>query len=224
MSSMFFLIGAVCFFVFTFRYIRESGERRKPLVFNMGFIMAALLLFILGTVQIHRATAEEENKKDTIITANLEKIEDLTDQKDEIESKMDETVGKLKQELTTLEENKAADVESAIKKAKEELDKQYQSTVQAAVDEAVAKMKTEYESKIAAAEAKAEEEEASSYTEAAELNTASNLEYDPFGPDLDCGDFSSQSSAQSVYEAAGGPSQDPHDLDRDNDGIACDAN
>ncbi|RFU69709.1 hypothetical protein D0469_08900 [Peribacillus saganii] len=82
-------------------------------------------------------------------------------------------------------------------------------------------MKTEYESKIAAAE---EAGEASGYVEASELDTASNLEYDPFGADLDCGDFSSQSSAQAVYEAAGGPSQDPHDLDRDNDSIACDAN
>ncbi|MEH6943782.1 excalibur calcium-binding domain-containing protein [Bacillus sp. JJ722] len=41
---------------------------------------------------------------------------------------------------------------------------------------------------------------------------------------MDCTDFSSQSAAQFVYEAAGGPSQDPHDLDRDNDGTACDSN
>lgn len=50
-----------------------------------------------------------------------------------------------------------------------------------------------------------------------------NLPYDPFGPDRDCGDFSSQGQAQAFYEAAGGPAVDPHDLDRDNDGMACDS-
>lgn len=45
--------------------------------------------------------------------------------------------------------------------------------------------------------------------------------YDPAGSDRDCGDFSSWSQAQAFYEAAGGPSSDPHRLDRDRDGIAC---
>lgn len=47
--------------------------------------------------------------------------------------------------------------------------------------------------------------------------------YDPFGPDRDCGDFSTWSEAQAFYEAAGGPGSDRHDLDRDRDGIACES-
>ncbi len=47
------------------------------------------------------------------------------------------------------------------------------------------------------------------------------LRYDPFGPDRDCGDFRSQEEAQRFFEAAGGPEKDPHRLDSDGDGIAC---
>lgn len=50
---------------------------------------------------------------------------------------------------------------------------------------------------------------------------SNDLPYDPFGPDRDCGDFSSQAEAQRFYEAAGGPASDPHRLDGDNDGVAC---
>jgi hypothetical protein len=49
------------------------------------------------------------------------------------------------------------------------------------------------------------------------------LRFDPFGPDRDCGDFASQEEAQAFYVAAGGPASDPHRLDRDHDGIACES-
>ena len=52
---------------------------------------------------------------------------------------------------------------------------------------------------------------------------ASGLPYAPSGPDRDCGDFGSQRGAQRFYEAAGGPGRDPHRLDGDNDGIACES-
>lgn len=42
--------------------------------------------------------------------------------------------------------------------------------------------------------------------------------------DHNCGDFDTQEDAQLFYEANGGPEEDPHDLDRDNDGMACDWN
>jgi hypothetical protein len=45
--------------------------------------------------------------------------------------------------------------------------------------------------------------------------------YDPFGPDVDCDHFGTHAQAQAFYIAAGGPSSDPHRLDRDNDGSAC---
>ena len=41
------------------------------------------------------------------------------------------------------------------------------------------------------------------------------LLYDPLGPDRNCGDFPRWRDAQDFYEAAGGPSSDPHRLDGD---------
>ncbi|MBO8164197.1 MAG: thermonuclease family protein [Brevibacillus sp.] len=54
--------------------------------------------------------------------------------------------------------------------------------------------------------------------------TKPRLRYDPFGPDRDCGDFASHEEAQAFFEAAGGPGSDPHRLDRDKDGLACEQN
>lgn len=44
------------------------------------------------------------------------------------------------------------------------------------------------------------------------------------GGDRDCADFGSQREAQAFYEAQGGPERDPHRLDRDRDGLACELN
>ena len=41
--------------------------------------------------------------------------------------------------------------------------------------------------------------------------------------DYDCSDFDTQAQAQKVYVEAGGPSSDPHRLDADDDGRACDS-
>ena len=43
----------------------------------------------------------------------------------------------------------------------------------------------------------------------------------PGGGDRNCGDFGSAAEAQRFFLAAGGPTRDPHDLDRDGDGFAC---
>ena len=53
--------------------------------------------------------------------------------------------------------------------------------------------------------------------------SASAFEYDPFGPDRNCGDFATQQQAQAFYEAAGGPESDPHRLDGDKNGVACES-
>ncbi|MCY4091468.1 MAG: excalibur calcium-binding domain-containing protein [Caldilineaceae bacterium] len=45
----------------------------------------------------------------------------------------------------------------------------------------------------------------------------------PYPPDKNCGDFSTQAEAQACFIAAGGPARDPHRLDGDNDGIACES-
>lgn len=49
------------------------------------------------------------------------------------------------------------------------------------------------------------------------------LRYDPFGLDRDCGDFPTWREAQDFYIAAGGPPKNPHRLDGDRDGIACES-
>lgn len=41
--------------------------------------------------------------------------------------------------------------------------------------------------------------------------------------DRDCPDFTSQRAAQEFFEASGGPTKDPHNLDRDGDGKACES-
>jgi endonuclease YncB( thermonuclease family) len=43
------------------------------------------------------------------------------------------------------------------------------------------------------------------------------------GGDKDCKDFGSHAEAQAFYISQGGPASDPHRLDADNDGSACDA-
>ncbi len=49
----------------------------------------------------------------------------------------------------------------------------------------------------------------------------SELLYDPRGSDRSCGDFASWWEAQNFFYAAGGPYSDPHRLDGNADGIAC---
>ena len=49
------------------------------------------------------------------------------------------------------------------------------------------------------------------------------LRFDPSGPDRNCGDFDTQAEAQTFFIAAGWPPLDPHELDGDNDGQACEA-
>ena len=41
--------------------------------------------------------------------------------------------------------------------------------------------------------------------------------------DKDCSDFSSWRAAQKFYKRHGGPQRDPHRLDADDDGIACES-
>ncbi|WFG40742.1 hypothetical protein GKO48_03420 [Candidatus Lucifugimonas marina] len=46
-------------------------------------------------------------------------------------------------------------------------------------------------------------------------------DYDPTGPDRDCGDFTTWKEANDFFIAAGGPKSDPHRLDGDHDGVPC---
>ncbi len=79
-----------------------------------------------------------------------------------------------------------------------------------------------------APESSATAEEASATPETPSLETPEAspsvaLRYDPHGPDRNCSDFATQEEAQAFYIAAGGPQQDPHGLDRDHNGLACES-
>ena len=54
-------------------------------------------------------------------------------------------------------------------------------------------------------------------------NQQESPRYNPNGPDRDCDDFKNWHEVNVFYEAAGGPESDPHRLDRDRDGIPCEA-
>lgn len=43
------------------------------------------------------------------------------------------------------------------------------------------------------------------------------------GGDVDCDDFDTQEQAQKFFEKHGGPREDPHGLDSDGDGRACES-
>ena len=60
-------------------------------------------------------------------------------------------------------------------------------------------------------------------TKATPPTPAAKLPYDPQGRDRDCGAFKTQAEAQQFFLAAGGPDRDPHRLDGDSDGVACES-
>lgn len=41
--------------------------------------------------------------------------------------------------------------------------------------------------------------------------------------DRDCGDFATHAEAQTFFESQGGPASDPHQLDQNGDGVACES-
>ena len=53
--------------------------------------------------------------------------------------------------------------------------------------------------------------------------SSAELVYDPAGPDRNCDDFQAWQQAQDFFIAAGGPGMDPHGLDQDGDGTACES-
>lgn len=55
-----------------------------------------------------------------------------------------------------------------------------------------------------------------------DTNDLINNPYSSTSTDHDCRDFKNGKEAQLFYEANGGPLSDPHGLDKDKDGRACD--
>lgn len=169
-------------------------------------------------------------------TKETKMLESLKKESKELETSLEDTRLKLKQqqqETKKLKEELAREKElrlQTVESYKEEADKRTALESKLKEEEtkhSAAKEKIdELEASLASSEMINEDESISDeeYVDEEDTEVATDLEYDPSGADRDCGDFSSAQAAQDFYIAAGGPAVDPHDLDRDNDGNACDWN
>jgi endonuclease YncB( thermonuclease family) len=62
-----------------------------------------------------------------------------------------------------------------------------------------------------------------SSTEQPLARSPSQFDHNISSPDRDCSDFATQAEAQAFFVAAGGPGRDPHRLDGDGNGRACES-
>ncbi|MCS0823928.1 hypothetical protein NX029_08090 [Cytobacillus firmus] len=194
-------IGTIVFLIGL--YLSSQKKKGNIIVKQTSWIVSAgfILFLILGVSFVDTSETIDTNGGTQVANTTAQ---DGSKQK-EVEIKEEEEE-KAKEEASIAAEEKAKEEAriAAEEKAKEEA-------------RIAAEEKAKEEARIAAEE-KAKEEAASE-------QTSSNLLFDPFGPDRDCSDFpSGGAEAQEFYIAAGGPTSDPHDLDRDNDGNACDWN
>ncbi|MCM3217751.1 excalibur calcium-binding domain-containing protein [Niallia taxi] len=223
-GSLWSLIGLIIVGFGFFQYIRKSKglpSIRRPLIITWVGVLLTFFL-TLATVDTPE-TNNTASSTDAKVAAEKAKAEEEAEAAAE-KAKAEEEAKAAAEKAKAEEEAKAA-----AEKAKAEEEAKAAAEKAKAEEEAKAaaeKAKAEEEARVAAEKAKAEEEArvAAEKAKAEEEAKISNLAYDPFGPDRNCSDFSTGAEAQEFYLAAGGPSSDPHDLDRDNDGNACDWN
>ncbi|MGD6817741.1 hypothetical protein ACQCVE_11815 [Metabacillus sp. 113a] len=209
-------IGMLLLAVLIFMIIRVSTAPQKKLALG-GAAVLAVIFVMIGQSGGGQSAAVSEKTEEGAGPASEEKFQLLEENVSKLEAERDEKAkeaDQLKDELAEADASREAEIETAVSSAKEEMEKAHEEEMKEVLDTAFKN------SSEKAAPVQAEDDISG------EPETPSNKpsEYDPFGPDLDCGDFAAQEDAQTVYEAAGGPEKDPHDLDRDNDGIACFAN
>ncbi|MGG4409270.1 excalibur calcium-binding domain-containing protein [Niallia taxi] len=236
-GSLWSLIGLIIVGFGFFQYIRKSKglpSIRRPLIITWVGVLLTFFL-TLATVDTPE-TNNTASSTDAKVAAEKAKAEEEAEAaaekaKAEEEAKAAAEKAKAEEEAEAAAEKAKAEEEAkaAAEKAKAEEEAKAAAEKAKAEEEArvaAEKAKAEEEARVAAKKAKAEEEArvAAEKAKAEEEAKASNLAYDPFGPDRNCSDFSTGAEAQEFYLAAGGPSSDPHDLDRDNDGNACDWN
>lgn len=217
-------------------YFYFKPRLRNPIKYPTFVVW--LGVFIAFSISIYMVDRINEPQKIEAgsSTKETKMLESLKIESKELETSLKDTQLKLKEQ------------QQETKKLKEELEQEKElrlQTVESYQDEADKRAALESElkeeeAKRIAAEEKVDELEVSlanseiidedesisdeEYVDEADTEVATDLEYDPSGADRDCGDFSSPQAAQDFYLAAGGPAVDPHDLDRDNDGNACDWN
>ncbi|MCM3675640.1 hypothetical protein M3699_17630 [Peribacillus simplex] len=208
------IVGILILLLFFVRYFKKHEDREKKV--NIFLLIVSLFFIIIANSGLSKkVNVDEVTKKDKLVNEYKAKITTIESQLSEIktaDNEKEDEIKKLKAELEKASEKKKMEIEVAIKKNEKKLEEKYKNKTEKAVDDAVAKLKEEQQVVTA------------NSNNAVEEVSEPQLAYDPFGPDLDCGDFASSADAQEVYIAAGGPGSDPHDLDRDNDGNACDWN
>ncbi|MGB5946214.1 hypothetical protein [Paenisporosarcina sp.] len=229
-SSLWSIIGLLVAGLGVFHYLKNNKGKssiKRPLLVIWSGILLAFIIVIVNTdsdtgvaneTDVKLSTIENDKaKEDAKIAAEAKAKEDA---KIAAEAKAKEDA-KVAAEAEAKEDAKIA----AEAKAKAKEDAKVAAAAKAKEDAKIAAAaKAKEDAKVAAAEQAriAKEAEAQEAAEA-EQASSSNLLYDPFGSDKNCSDFpGGGAEAQEFYIAAGGPESDPHDLDRDNDGNACD--
>ncbi len=211
--------------------LRNSVKYPVSIVWLGVFIAFAISIYnVEGTEAKKTVTESTSEETEVLVTLKKETKQlksSLKNTQLELEKEQQETK-MLKDKLSREKELRLQTVESyqeeSDKRSELESDLKEEETKRIAAEEKV----DELESSLASIETMTEEISDEEYVDeeggGTETEVTTDLEYDPYGGDRDCGDFSSAQAAQDFYLAAGGPANDPHDLDRDNDGNACDWN
>lgn len=222
---------------FYFKPRLRSPVKYPVIVIWLGvFIAFAISIYIVKGTETQKAEIKSSSQNSKTLIAFKKEATELKTSLQNTERKLKEQqqeIKKLKEELTREQASRLQAVESyqeeADKRSALESELKEEATKRIAAEEKVKELESSLASietsegsdNLADAEAY-EDNPDEEYVEEEEV--ATDLEYDPYGADRDCGDFSTPQAAQDFYLAAGGPMDDPHDLDRDNDGNACDWN
>ncbi|MFJ7511875.1 excalibur calcium-binding domain-containing protein [Peribacillus simplex] len=217
-SSIWSIFGLAIVGFGVLHYVKKSRGKssfKRPLLIIWLGVFLAFIIVIANTDTSTTENAKEEAR----VATEKKEAEAKAKEKARIAAEKKEAEAKAKEEARITAEKKEAEAKAkeeariAAEKKKAEAKAKEEARIAAEKKEAEAKAKEEARIAAEKKEAEAKEEE----------ETSNKLMYDPSGADKDCSDFPSGGfEAQEFYIAAGGPQSDPHDLDRDNDGNACD--
>lgn len=217
-------------------YFYFKPRLRNPVKYPVFIVWLGVFIAFATSIYMVDGTNEPQKIEARTSSKETEMLESLKKESKVLETSLKDTQLKLKEQ-----QQETKKLKDELAREKELLLQTFESYQEEADKRAALESELkEEETKRIAAEEKVDELESSlasiemideydnipdeGYIDEEETEVATDLEYDPFGADRDCGDFSSAQAAQDFYIAAGGPSYDPHDLDRDNDGNACDWN
>ncbi|CAH0295559.1 hypothetical protein SRABI84_04340 [Peribacillus simplex] len=217
-SSIWSIFGLAIVGFGVLHYVKKSRGKssfKRPLLIIWLGVFLAFIIVIANTDTSTTENAKEEAR----VATEKKEAEAKAKEKARIAAEKKEAEAKAKEKARIAAEKKEAEAkakeEARIAAEKKEAEAKAKEEARIAAEKKEAEAKAKEEARIAAEKKETEAKE--------EEETSNNLMYDPTGADKDCSDFPSGGfEAQEFYIAAGGPQSDPHDLDRDNDGNACD--